>query len=536
MYVEPFVENLIALKNPITIEEVKHAVKKLNNNRAADIDGMTAELFKYASTELHECIRDILNDVLENHWELDLGTGILVALQKPGKLKGPVKNLRPVILLLIIRKVMSNITYERIKPQYENYISPTQSAYRSNRSTADAVWAHRWIAAKAQKVNNKVYITGLDMSAAFDTIKRAELLEILSTIIDDDEVRMIRLLLSNTTLDIKMNGVDTSKFQSNIGSPQGDGISGILFNIYLEHSLRILRRQADATDILYEHCYANVPRSMLPDEIVYADDTDFITENEAKRYVIVHTAADTLLKTNLLVNDDKTEHTVIERGDRNTETWRYVKKLGSLLGDSEDIAHRKQLAIAGMNQLAKVWIRKDHIRELLRLDLYDILVKPILTYNCGTWAMTKSEEDSIDAFHRQQLRRTIGKKWPHRISNANLYKRCRECPISLFILRSRWKLFGHILRADPRTPAYRAMLYYFEPSIAKSFRGRPRCTIVTTLDNDIKKTSTKLDTFPLQQLKNIEDLRHLGTIAQDRKIWRKVTNDIYLVAKAEKPL
>ena len=77
-----------------------------------------------------------------------------------------------------------------------------------------------------------------------------------------------------------------------------------------------------------------------------------------------------------------------------------MKKLGSLLGDSEDIAHRKQLAIGGMNQLAEVWIRKDHIRKLLRLDLFYILVKPILTYNCGTWAMTKSKEDSIDAFHR----------------------------------------------------------------------------------------------------------------------------------------
>ena len=34
-----------------------------------------------------------------------------------------------------------------------------------------------------------------------------------------------------------MNGVKTENFQSNIGSPQGDGISGILFNIYLEDTI-----------------------------------------------------------------------------------------------------------------------------------------------------------------------------------------------------------------------------------------------------------------------------------------------------------
>ena len=76
-----------------------------------------------------------------------------------------------------------------------------------------------------------------------------------------------------------------------------------------------------------------------------------------------------------VVNNKKTEHTEIERGDRNTETWRYAEKLGSLLGDAEDIAHRKQLVIAGINLLGRVWIRKDHIRESLRLELYKSLIK-----------------------------------------------------------------------------------------------------------------------------------------------------------------
>ena len=160
----------------------------------------------------------------------------------------------------------------------------------------------------------------------------------------------------------------------------------------------------------------------------------------------------------------------------------------------------------------------------------------ILTYNCGRWAMTRSEEDSIDAFHRGQLRRVIGKKWPHRISSKNLYKRCKQQPVSLFVTRSRWKLFGHILRADPRIPAYRAMLYYFQRSNNKCFRGRPRCTIVTTLNDDIKRTAAKVSTFPLRQLKNIDDLKFIGTIAQDRTAWRTIVKNIYDVAKAKKSM
>ena len=378
------------------------------------------------------------------------------------------------------------------------------------------------------------------MTAAFDTIKLAELLEILKTFIHDDEVRMIQLLLSNTTLDIKMNGVETKKFESNIGSPQGDGVSGVLFNIYLENTLRELRGKLDPHDIYVEHSYAEVPesiqKSMLPEEMIYADDSDFATVQESKKDAVIREAPGTFEAENLLVNEEKIEETEIERGDRNTEMWRHVKKLGSLLGDSEDIARRKQLAIAGMNDLSKIWLRRDHIHESVRLELYNALVKPILTYNCGTWGLTQKDEESLNSFHRQQLRYLIGKRWPHHISNANLYKRCDTFPLSLFILRARWRLFGHILRGDPRMPANRAMLFYFEPTEAAGFRGRPRITIVTTLDSDIRRTRAETETFPFSELKSMNDLYLIRKVAMDRKKWKDIVEDIYRVAEAIKSL
>ena len=79
------------------MEEVKREIKKLNNNRATGPDGISAELIKCSPEELQEYICKILNEVIEEHHKLDLGRVILVALQKPGKPKGPVKNLRPVI-------------------------------------------------------------------------------------------------------------------------------------------------------------------------------------------------------------------------------------------------------------------------------------------------------------------------------------------------------------------------------------------------------------------------------------------------------
>jgi hypothetical protein len=65
--------------------------------------------------------------------------------------------------------------------------------------------------------------------------------------------------------------------------------------------------------------------------------------------------------------------------------------------------------------------------------------------------------------HRRQLRRILGISWPHRISNTRLYEMTGEKPVSLFVTQQRWRLFGHVLRSHPESPANKAMQYFFEP-------------------------------------------------------------------------
>ena len=75
------------------------------------------------------------------------------------------------------------------------------------------------------------------MSAAFDTF-----LNILETIIEEDELRLVRFLLGNTCLNIRIGGTkEEKKFTSNIGTPQGDSRSPILFVVYLENALKEVR-------------------------------------------------------------------------------------------------------------------------------------------------------------------------------------------------------------------------------------------------------------------------------------------------------
>ena len=143
---------------------------------------------------------------------------------------------------------------------------------------------------------------------------------------------------------------------------------------------------------------------------------------------VLNTICEVFLERNLQINADNTEHTILKREKKKAEHWREVKKLGSLLGDKKDIARRKQLSIAAMNNIEKVWIRKDHIREKHHLKLYRTLVKPVLLYNNAIWGLTKQGPTNLDSFHRQQLKSIIGTNCPNKISNKALYERCHEEP------------------------------------------------------------------------------------------------------------
>ena len=102
-----------------------------------------------------------------------------------------------------------------------------------------------------------------------------------------------------------------------------------------------------------------------------------------------------------------------------------------MLGDNEDVCRKKQLSTVALNKLQNVWTRKDKIKQALKIKLYKSLVKPVLVYNSGTWRLTRKEEEDLNAFHRQQLRRILNIKYPTIVRNKQLYKQTGEKVLSL---------------------------------------------------------------------------------------------------------
>ena len=130
-------------------------------------------------------------------------------------------------------------------------------------------------------------------------------------------------------------------------------------------------------------------------------------------------------------------------------------------------------------------------------------MRSVLLYNCGTWALTKTDEEKLDSFHRKQLRRVLGIRYPAKISNKSLYKKCEQTPISLEALQARWRLFGHVLRREQSIPANKAMAFYFHDN-AKRARGRPISTLPMALNNDLKILLNRSISLTSQKTGNIK--------------------------------
>ena len=349
------------------------------------------------------------------------------------------------------------------------------------------------------------------MSRAFDTIDRSKLMEILETVPDitDDDRRLIRLLLANTSIQVNFNGVVTEPFVSTIGSPQGDALSPILFAIYLEAAVREFKARGPARpqrDLDVD----------LPLEAIYADDTDFISMFSDFLDEIQECIGPIFKEFNLLVNVDKTERITIGHQDLSADqSYRTTRKLGSLLGVEEDVNRRIQLAFQALNKLEAMWKHRSLVAQKIRVDAYRALVESVLMYNCGTWALTEALSDKLDRCQRKMIRRVLGLKWSDRVTNINLYARCGISPASLQVVNARWRLFGHTLRMNEGSPARKAMAFYFMHDKSMSGRGGNRVTLPTALSNDYYSMFGKY-------VKTSAEYNNLVRVAQNRDAWKGV--------------
>ena len=78
---------------------------------------------------------------------------------------------------------------------------------------------------------------------------------------------------------------------------------------------------------------------------------------------------------------------------------RSKKKVGSFIDGDKDVERRRYLATVALYY--NVWTKGNTLKTSTKIKLYKSLVKSILLYILGTWALTLTEEERLKAYHRK---------------------------------------------------------------------------------------------------------------------------------------
>ena len=121
------------LDDGLRAEEVRAAVQRLNNGKAAGPDGVAGELLKHGPDGLAQAVADAVNDGMASDGTgglaAYLGRAVLVPLPKPGKAEGECKSLRPVMLTQMVRKVVPGVVLNRVREELAGFVSAAQSGF-----------------------------------------------------------------------------------------------------------------------------------------------------------------------------------------------------------------------------------------------------------------------------------------------------------------------------------------------------------------------------------------------------------------------
>ena len=153
------------------MEELCHAMRQLKKGKAADNNGIIAEMLTNGGHRLRTTLLHLYNDILKpdaptpSTWQ---HTTIKV-LHKSGDKQLP-SNYRPIATIPLLYKLFSRLLYNRLEPTLDKNQSCDQAGFRRGRCTTD----HLFTTVMLQEISDEwqlpVFFATVDFKKAFDSV------------------------------------------------------------------------------------------------------------------------------------------------------------------------------------------------------------------------------------------------------------------------------------------------------------------------------------------------------------------------------
>ena len=230
------------MNDPITADEILQAMSKLKNGKAASpTTGIPNELLKYGGQPAAELLLPVFNMVWESGTTPDQWReGVIQYFHKSGDTTD-MANYRGITLLDVISKLFNKILANRIIDHVEanDLLHEGQNAFRKGRSTDEHIYTLSQVAKGRQRAGQATFAFYLDLRKAYDTVWRDALMyKLWQKGVQGKLWRYISNMYSRTERSVRCGDAKSHMFPIDLGTAQGDTLSCILFDIYVDDLLR----------------------------------------------------------------------------------------------------------------------------------------------------------------------------------------------------------------------------------------------------------------------------------------------------------
>ena len=220
--IKDLVENKII--PPVTLDELKSAIKTLNKGKAADINGIMIEHVVYGGEALVAVILNIINAIFTNAVVPDaLKVGLLTSIYKNKVIKLESKYYLGITILPVLCKIIDSILKQRVSSQLNSVQSTLQRGLTKGTSPLKAALILEEARRESKDQKKPFILVLLDAKSAFDVVKHKNMMRCLYHYgINNKHWTVINSLHTNAMTAVNWRGRISDPFKVERGSSGRD--------------------------------------------------------------------------------------------------------------------------------------------------------------------------------------------------------------------------------------------------------------------------------------------------------------------------
>jgi hypothetical protein len=211
-------------------------------------------------------------------------------------------NYRGIILMDVVGKVFGKRVNNRLEAWCRDRIAEEQAGFRKGRGCVDQGYTLAQVVLKRLEKQKETYLCFVDLRKAYDSVWRGGLFQKLEKDnVPQKLVRLVRMWCEKVKAKVRVNDVESGWFETKVGVRQGDTLSPLLFNIFINGIVEKVKSMGIGARVGEEKVAI----------LLSADDMVLITESEAELRELMRAVKEYCKKWYLEVNVDKTKVMVI---------------------------------------------------------------------------------------------------------------------------------------------------------------------------------------------------------------------------------